>query len=91
MHQLLHISLALSLLALTAGTFLYLKVKAENTGGFARWVAWIIIVCSSLMIVFDVVHAAMGRGHGMECCSGMAGCGSYGEGGSCGMQEEHAH
>ena len=76
-NAMLHISFALSLLALTGGIFLLLKVKAENISGFARWMAYVIILFSALMLVFDIVHAVTGRyHHSMECCGSGEGCGS---------------
>jgi hypothetical protein len=89
----LHISFALSLLALAAGMFLLLKVKAENIFGFARWMAYVIILFSAVMLVFDIVHAVTGHHrHGMECCGSGKECGSgemmCGDGG---MEHGHEH
>lgn len=82
----MHISMALTLLALIGGTFLLAKVKKDAMSSFYKWVAYLVITMSFIILLFDLTHAVMGMMHcrdragmsehgcGPEMCGGMQGC-----------------
>ena len=80
----LHVTIALSLLTLMGGTLLLRKVKTDAMGGFARFVALLVIVMSFVMLIFDISHGVMGMHGGHEGYGIHGGMGMHdGRGGMC--------
>lgn len=74
--------LAISLLAILAGTLLLIKIKKDQLGRFFSWIAWFFVVVGFLLFAGFIAGGVCKLSH---CCkTGNTECGS-------GMMKENPH